>query len=246
MVSLDKSMAAMIQNDQEKEWMRPLMEFRNELDTEKDRPLRDFRRMKGNVVVMSTGESVPGPYKQEARERWLARLLEAQTWIRANGPKDVQDLTLITIEELEEIRRIWVMDKHELEDHLPGIYERVTGEQYPGRPLDDNLVVGADDLRLLEELCGKDRLHYELTRELIDIARRNRNLARRAHIFEDLEAAFARGFYDSEADATAKARKHQEAVQAARDAKNILPTAPKPASKPVQATLPLAAAEEKP
>jgi len=224
MVSLDKSMAAMIQNDQEKEWMRPLMELRNELDMVNDKPLRDFRRMSGTVVVMSNGAPVPGPYKQTAREDWLSRLLEAQTWIRANGPEDVRDLTLITVEELEEIRRIWVMDKHELEDRLPSIYERVVGSPYPGRPLDDNLVVGAEDMRLLEELCGKDRLHYELTRELIDIARRNRNLSRRARIFEDLEAAFKRGYYESKEDAVAKASKHQQAVLKARGVKQaILP-----------------------
>ena len=40
------SMQAMIQNDQEKEWMLPLLELRNELDGD-DRSLRDFRRMNG-------------------------------------------------------------------------------------------------------------------------------------------------------------------------------------------------------
>lgn len=216
MVSQDKSMSAMIQNDSEKEWMRPLMELRNELDAENDKPLRDFRRLSGAVSVMNSGLPVPGPYKQSARERWLTRLLEAQTWIRANGPREVRDLTLITLEELEEIRRIWVMDKHELEDNLPGIYENVTGESYPGKPLDDNLVVGKDDMRLLEEICN-DRLHYELTRELLDIARQNRNLSRRARIYEDLESAFTRGFYDDAEDATKKAGKYQTEAAKGRD-----------------------------
>ena len=220
MVELDKSMAAMIQNDQEKEWMRPLMQLRNELDAHDDKPLRDFRRMSGAVNIMNDGSPVPGPYKQSTREHWLERLLQAQTWIRANGPKEVRDITLITTDELEEIRRIWVMDKHELEDHLPAIYEKICGESYPGRPLDDNLVVGADDMRLLEEICGSDRIHYELTRELLDVARRNRNLSRRARIFEDLEAAFTRGFYDNADDATAKARKHQSALRFASNARN--------------------------
>lgn len=232
-------MSAMIQNDQEKEWMRPLMELRNELDNKEDRNLRDFRRMSGSVQLFYD-RPIHGPYRQDIRERWLERLLEAQTWIRANGPKEVSGLELIRIDELEEIRRIWVMDKHELEDHLPGIYERVTGVRYPGRPLDDNLVVGAEDMRLLQELCGKDRLHYELTRELIDIARRNRNLSRRQRIFEDLDAAFKRGFYDSAEDATAKARKHQQAVDQARDAKNILPYIP----KTEQPSLPLTIEED--
>lgn len=240
MVSQDKSMSAMIQNDKEKEWMRPLIKLRNELDVKDDSHLRDFRRMIGTVTIMENGAPVPGPYKQDVREHWLERLLEAQTWIRANGPEVVRDLVLITVAELEEIRRIWVMDKHELEDHLPGIYERVTGARYPGRPLDDNLVVGAEDMRLLEELCGKDRLHYELTRGLIDIARRNRNLSRRQRIFEDLESAFKRGYYDSKEDAIGKARKHQQAVKQAQEAKKIL----QDISKPEQTALPLTPEED--
>ena len=51
MVSKDKSMEAMIQNDQEKEWLQPLLDIRNELDIENDRPKRDFRRIYGNVQL---------------------------------------------------------------------------------------------------------------------------------------------------------------------------------------------------
>jgi DNA sulfur modification protein DndC len=41
-------MHAMIQNDEEKEWMLPLMDFRNNwLDIKEDRKHRDFRRMNG-------------------------------------------------------------------------------------------------------------------------------------------------------------------------------------------------------
>ena len=42
-------MSAMIQNDEEKEWMLPLLELRNALDIADDRHLRDFRRMNGSV-----------------------------------------------------------------------------------------------------------------------------------------------------------------------------------------------------
>ena len=50
MVEKDKSMEAMILNDQEKEWMSILLEFRNEFGNEDgDRERRSFRRMKGNL-----------------------------------------------------------------------------------------------------------------------------------------------------------------------------------------------------
>lgn len=217
LVEKDKSMTAMIQNDEEKEWMMPLLEIRNALDfrgghpaggdTEgSDRHLRDFRRMSGDVQLMTNGRLIPGPYTQEARQTWLTRLLGAQTHIRRNGPPDVRGIELITLEELQEIRRIWVVDKHELEDSLPRLYREATGEDYPGRPLDDNRMLGEPEMRELEELCAGDRLHYELTRELLSLTQQQRTTARRAGLYDQLEKAFRRHFYDDREDAVARAQ----------------------------------------
>ena len=215
LVEKDKSMTAMIQNDAEKDWMMPLLDLRNALDFRNnsidgeefsDHHLRDFRRLTGSVQLMSGGKPVPGPYTQESRANWLAKLLAAQTYIRRNGPGDVRNLNLISIEELQEIRRIWVMDKHELEDTLPRIYLEATGEPYPGRPLDDNLVLGESEMRELANLCEGDRLHYELTRELLSLTLQQRSSGRRAKLNEKLEKAFARHFYDDKEDALARAQ----------------------------------------
>lgn len=215
LVDKDKSMSAMIQNDDEKEWMLPLLELRNQLDVADDRHLRDFRRMNGSVQLFH-GKPIPGPYTQESREQWLTKLLEAQTWIRAEGPANVRNLELITLAELEEIRRIWVVDKHEFEDNLPRIYKSATGESFPGRTLDEHLPLGADAVEVLQEVVGGDRLHFELVRELLDIEQRHRSRARRAGLFESLEKAFRRGFYDDEADATTRAIDRKAALD--RDA----------------------------
>src|ERR1043166_1331357 len=74
LVDKDKSMTAMIQNDQEKEWMMPLLALRNELDVTDDRHLRDFRRMSGSVQLFHD-RPIPGPYTQESREQWMMPLL---------------------------------------------------------------------------------------------------------------------------------------------------------------------------
>ena len=198
-------MSAMIQNDEEKEWMLPLLELRNALDVADDRHLRDFRRMNGNVQLFHD-RTIPGPYTQAAREDWLRRLLEAQTWIRANGPSYVQDLELVSLPELEEIRRMWVVDKHEFEDSVPRIYENAVGETYPGRPLDEHLPLGAEMMAALEEVAGDDRLHLEMVREMLDIEQRHRAQVRRAGLFESLNKAVRRGFYDDEEDALERAR----------------------------------------
>lgn len=211
LVDQDKSMSAMIQNDEEKEWMLPLLELRNALDVADDRHLRDFRRMNGSVQLFHD-RPIHGPYTQSAREDWLRRLLEAQAWIRENGPEYVRSLDLVTLAELEEIRRIWVVDKHEFEDSLPRIYKAAIGETYPGGPLDEHLPLGADMIESLQEVAGDDRLHFELVRELLDIEQRHRAQVRRAGLFESLEKALRRGFYDDEEDATSRARRRKAAI----------------------------------
>lgn len=223
LVDKDKSMTAMIQNDQEKEWMMPLLELRNALDFRNgrdgdeemtDRHLRDFRRMSGSLTLFND-RLVHGPYTQAARENWLEKLLAAQTWIRKNGPKTVRDIELISLEELQEIRRIWVVEKHEMEDCLPRIYAKATGAAYPGRRIDDNLVVGEEEMQVLHEACGGDRLHFELTRELLSVERQLRAHARRAGLFEQLEKSISRHYYDDKNDAADVARRHATARDAA-------------------------------
>ena len=162
--------------------------------------------MSGSVQLHFDRE-IPGPYLQSARETWLRKLLKAQTWIRRNGPKDVRDITLITLEELQEIRRIWVVDKHEMEDVLPRIYREEVGGPYPGKPLDDNLVLGAEQMHTLGELCGDDRLHYELTRELLSVTNQQLSSGRRSGLFDQLEKTFGKHFYDDKADALDRAKR---------------------------------------
>ena len=203
-------MQAMIQNDEEKEWMSPLLALRNELDVQDDKPLRDFRRMTGLVQIDTRSQRIiHGPYTQPSRETWLRKLLEAQTWVRTHGPAHVRTIELISLAELQEIRRIWVVDKHEVEDSLPKIYETATGTVYPGAPLDDNPVFGADEMRLLREACEeegteeeeKDETGFGLARELLDVERRYRSMARRAGLYDELEKSLRKHVFKNEEDA---------------------------------------------
>jgi DNA sulfur modification protein DndC len=219
LVEKDKSMHAMIQNDQEKEWMLPLLELRNQLDPPKtaegDRPLRDFRRMNGAVQLFND-RPIPGPYKQEVRANWLRKVLKAQKHIHKNGPPEVGDLQLITLAELEEIRRIWVVEKHEIEDTLPALYEESTGERYPGGRIDDNLVMGAPEMKILKDLCGSDELHFQLARELLSVEKQYKSMLRRAGLFDAMDDAFHRNFYENEDDAVARARLMRDAIDTVR------------------------------
>jgi DNA sulfur modification protein DndC len=63
----------------------------------------------------------------------------------------------------------------------------------------------------LRQLCGDDRLHYELTRELLSLTRQQRNAARRSGLFEQLEKSFGKHFFDNAEDAIARANAAAEA-----------------------------------
>ncbi len=215
LVDKDKSMQAMIRNDQEKEWMLPLSDFRNRfLDIKDDRRHRDFRRLNGSLMLFH-GQLVHGPYLQEYRELLLAELLKAEAEARAMAPPELRDFQLITREELEEIRRIWVFDKHEFEDSLPRIYEQATGQPYPFGPIDECSPLQPDDLQLLRETCAEQGdeagVQFRLLRELLHIEESYRHASRRAGLYDQLEKAIKEGGFSNEAEALAYAIAQQPA-----------------------------------
>lgn len=207
MVENDKSMEAMIANDEEKEWMTPLLEFRNKFgNPEGDRERRSFRRMHGNLQG-NYGKLFHGPYKKEVREAWLKELLEIQQDINLNGPEEFSTLKLIRIEELRAIRRIWVQEKHEFCDSVPTIYKEVTGMEFddPDWICFDNF--GSEEWKILQSVCsrlyGEEELAFEMMYNLVDIENRAQGLNSRKGILNDIEKAIGRTFYMNEEDATA-------------------------------------------
>ena len=212
LVEKDKSMQAMIHNDEEKQWLMPLLDLRAEIDFRAmpngDRSLRDYRRMNGRVQLFH-GQPIPGPYKKEFREYLLHRVLTTQTVIRQTGPKKFFNLSLIEPEEIEEIRRIWVLEKYEMEDTVPQIFREATGEEYPRRNISDNTVFGAEEMHLLRDICGDNQNQYEMVRELLAIGISHRQTIRRVGIFQALQSAVERNFYSDEQDAVARARQQQ-------------------------------------
>jgi DNA sulfur modification protein DndC len=195
LVDKDKSMTAMIQNDDDKKWMIPLSIFRDEkLNTSDDFKNRDFRRLDKNISTYEskTGTAlIHGPYKQHYREELLYELLKAQTTICKNEIKGMEDFELISIEELEEIRRIWIEDKHEIEDNLPIIYKKATGKKYPALDSEQSQLFSKDDLEILKTIAAsekdEDGILYQMLREMLQIEQNYRGAYRRHGIFENLE-----------------------------------------------------------
>ncbi len=232
MVEKDKSMEAMISNDDEKAWMTPLLEFRNRFgDEEKDRGRRSFKKMQG-FLQGSYEQLHHGPYLKEWREQWLRELLERQVEIQKYGPEEFSNYELITIPELRCIRRIWVFDKHEFDDSLPRIYKSVTGEEFYDPDWIGSEAFGEEEWKLLGEVCDdvletslfsettekaekaartsdfgpledlKENLGLDMIASLIDVENRASSLHDRKGILDDLEKCLKKDFYQDEKDAT--------------------------------------------
>jgi len=222
LVNQDKSMEAMIQNDDEKEWMQPLLDIRNELDLKNDRDRRDFRRIHGNVQLFERNkngeisvEPIPGPYTKKWREHWLRRVLEAQETVRRTAPPEMRDITLITTEELSEIRRIWLEEKHEFDDRLPTVYREITGKPFKDpRPGADQSLLGLDEWNILEDLSDGDAMELELMAKLLDTERQYHTKLNRKGIYDALEKCFETSSRSPE-EAIANAHRKRELKEAA-------------------------------
>ncbi|NQZ06739.1 MAG: DNA phosphorothioation system sulfurtransferase DndC [Algicola sp.] len=244
LVSEDKSMKAMISNDEDKEWMLPLLSLRNTIEINdpnidrrrekllRDKTRRDFRRMNGSLTVHISkhgADLVPGPYIQSFREQLLQQVLEAQLAVQALGPQDVKDLELLPIEELEAIRTIWLEEKLEVEDNLPTIYEKVMGKQYPGNKRAYHPILNQDILAKLKGHCNdqvgddNDGLLYQQARAVLAIANKHKNQLRRANLGTDLNKSLDKGAFDNLEDAKkfALERKRHELIIQLNNAPNL-------------------------
>ena len=235
MVSEDKSMTAMIANDDEKDWMLPLLALRNEIDVNdanrdkkldklrRDKARRDFRRMNGSLTVHISkhgADIVPGPYIQSFREQLLQKVLEAQVAVQQMGPPEVQNLELLPLEELEEIRRIWLEEKMEVEDNLPAIYEKVIKKPYPGDKRAHHPVLNTTVLNQLKKYCAEhndsDGLMYQQARAVMAIANKHRHQLRRANLITELDESLEKGAFSSLEDAKSFAlerKRHELQIQ---------------------------------
>lgn len=209
-------MAAMIQNDEEKAWMLPLLELRNDIaDINQDRDRRDFRRMNGHLT-WHNNRLVHGPYTKNTREYFLRRILEVEQYIQSEGPEEVRDTSLITMDELKEIRRIWLDEKHEFDDALPPIYKETTRQEFEDGLIKGNKFYGQAEWAILSELCTEmypeEELLLEMQSSLLDVETRLSLFSSRRGIMKNIEAQIQRSFFINEEDAEKFAMRNEGIV----------------------------------
>lgn len=188
-VTKDKSMEAMVESGED--WLEPLLDFRDLLASTQDpavKPqVREHKRRNGRVALKTDGTIIHGPYKPAVRKQLLRRLLEVQKQVRATGPNPGE--TLITPDELHEIRRIWRSELQDWEDSVPQIYRDVFGEDLDW-VVDEQPAFSRNEKALLDEICEKHDIPSGLVSKLIEIEREMHGMSRRASIHQRITAAF--------------------------------------------------------
>lgn len=196
LVTRDSSLENMVANAPDKKWLQPLIEYRKHLTVKDDKKMRDFRRMKGNIQFYK-GKPIHGPYLQSQREIFLRELLLTERALQKDAPLGLHNIKLISDEELREIRRIWLVEKHEIEDRLPKIYEEVTLKPFPQIGLQHYHCFGESELELLKEICGPDdHLGYEMIRELLAIEWDYQTKLRRAGLHDKMDYTIRKSGYE--------------------------------------------------
>lgn len=208
-VERDRSMEAMI--DSGEEWLEPLLEFRDLLaetqHPDKKRLFREFRRRNGQVAfIRGTDAPVPGPYKLAFCKDLLRRLLETQIKVRRNAPPG-ETPVLISDSELQEIRRIWMMERGDWADSVPAIVREVLGQDLDWL-VEDAVSFTADDGRLLEEICHSHNVPTELVVRLLNVEHEAHGLKRRHAVHTRIEDLFRQEWRDLDTLLAAR-RDHQ-------------------------------------
>jgi len=189
-VNKDISMESMI-NSGEK-WLQPFLDFRDWLaETKapaKKEKIRSVRRRNGRVQFQETDEGerklIWGPFTLEFRKIILEKLLDAQVTIQ-KSPKG-KDITLVSEEELLEIRRLWLFEEGDWEDTIPQIFTKQTGRKL--NILENDWAgMGGVELQILQDICEDYDVPVGLLTELFDTERRQFGMTRRSTIFNDIE-----------------------------------------------------------
>lgn len=176
-VKEDKSMSALIDNGTE--WMRPLLEFRNNLVQNRNVSMnRNPTRRNGQLAVDESGHNM-GNYTIEYRIQLLKELLT----IQKNTQQYRGSIDLITSHELIAIQAIWYRDGHFVPT-VNDIYKEVYGYDVTTDEL------SYDERLILEEVCSTTE-HFNLIKELLALQKNKFLLMRKYGLQSDIENRLA-------------------------------------------------------
>lgn len=216
-VTKDKAIDGLIANGET--WLQPLASFRNFLHSTTEPSVkglyRQNRRRDGKVSVKhgmqeeKDIEFIHGPYFLHLRKEWLEHLLTMEKEINEQG----RDVSLITEDELHEIRTQWRNDPltPDWADDLPKIYKRV----YPNGPVefleDDGNTFTNVESEMINHMAKVHQIDAELVKKLIDLELSLSGLGKRQGIFNRLDKILRQDW--GNVDAAKQKRESEKTLQ---------------------------------
>jgi len=183
-VARDRSMQAMI--DSGEEWLEPLLDFRDWLASSQspDRKHleREYKSRDGRIKITEDGRVRYRTYTMPFCKTILSKLLDAQLQVWQHDP----NFTLISDDELREIRRIWITERQDWDDALPAICSEKLGRPI-AFDMEDLSAPGTQEADLLHEVSGKHDVPPRLLQKLLDTERAHFGMRRRATIHKSIE-----------------------------------------------------------
>lgn len=156
----------------------PLRDFRNWLVSIRQDPnFRDNKRRNGKVYKKNNGEYGFGPFKLEARQEILKRLLELQ--------KDT-GIELITMDELKYIDTLWDLEGDLSRRKLVDIYFDVYGERLPWDRYKDALYA-PEIIDRIKSAAEEADIPFELITKLIVSINNNKYIARSSKMQKEFD-----------------------------------------------------------
>lgn len=124
-----------------------------------------------------------GPYTLEARKEILKRLLQVQ--------KEVGDNELYQIDELLEIRKIW-LQHGDYQDTLPKIYFELTGKYLP---IDkDAMLFDDEDMKAIYSECLTNDFDFTTYNNLINLSKEYAGLTNRSEMIKKIQSTMSKEF----------------------------------------------------
>ncbi len=214
-VHRDKSMEAMI--DSGEDWMIPLLDYRDWLASTQNPEIkpnqREFKGRDGRIKITDDGRLRYRTYTLDFSKEMLRRLLVAQKEVHQHDP----EFQLVSTNELREIRRLWITERQDWEDSLPGIFTGVTGRKLEWEQ-NDGYTPGQVEAELLRELGAEYEVPPQMLQKLLDAEWQNQGMRRRNSIHKTIEKVLSEDWRTrDEIESVIRERREKYVVNASGD-----------------------------
>lgn len=176
LVKEDKSLKKFIDSGETS--LIPLRDFRNRLLELRNTPsAREPKRRNGSVYVTKTGNKGYGPFTMETRKLILQELLELE---------ELTGYSLITIEELKFIDRLWEQEGDLTKQELVKIYKKVKGKDLYWANM-KNPVYSNQVITDIKRICISNNIEFELIFKLIISIDNNKNFVNQNKLHKEFD-----------------------------------------------------------